>query len=197
MTTDPHIFFQEHMAGGRSDPADVRTLLRMLWDNYGRRVFLHAAAKLRNTEDARDVCQDVFVRAAKWLQDNPGQMPAKVNFPAWLLRTARNLIIDRFRRPALEVQWAATDTSPETHWPDDKAADPAEQTDTREQIEALRQCIETLPDRRRKILKLRHIEGMACSAVATELGVSAGTVSVILHRARNQLRECVELRLVR
>lgn len=201
MSMDPHRFFEERIVGAEPSLDDYRKLVELLWEAYGESVFLYCYAKLGNVEDARDVCQDAFVQAMQWLQENPGRMPPKVNFPAWLRRIARNLVIDRFRHPALERQWPkARDASEDEEaryadWPDMRIADPAEQVSREEEIEALRRCMEILPEPRRKVVILRDIEGHSYDRIAAEAAMPVNTVGVTLHRARKELRECVELHL--
>jgi len=198
---DPHAFFEERILGGEPSPEDYRRLVELLWQAYSESVFLHAHAKLSNTEDARDVCQDAFVRVLQWLQTHRGEMPQKVNFPAWLRRITRNLIIDRFRRPALVAPWPEPrqgtdpDAVPHTEFPDQRAQQPADQAALQEELDALRKCIEDLKSTRRKMITLRDLDGVSYADIAHQLGVPTGTVCGTLHRARKQLRECVELRV--
>ncbi len=204
MPTDPHAFFEERIAYGRATPSDYRELVRLLWESYGQNVFLFAQAKLGNVEDARDVCQDVFLKAVQWLQSNQGRTPTKVNFPAWLRRIARNLIIDRFRRPAMAMEFNASalgsedEDMPRDGWAGESAtSDPAAEVSRDEEIAALNECIQSMPEKRRRILTLRDIDGLSYAEVAEAEGIPPGTVATVLHRARSALRECVEIRLAR
>lgn len=201
MPVDPHQFFEERILGAKPSPDDHRKLVELLWEAYGESVFLYCYVKLENIEDARDVCQDAFVQAMQWLQANPGRMPPKINFPAWLRRIARNLVIDRFRRPALKRDWpreraaSGDDEAQYADWPDMRICDPVEHITREEQLDALRKCIDILPEVRRRIVILRDIEGRSYDEIAREAGMPKSTVGVTLHRARKELRECVELRL--
>ena len=61
----------------------------------------------------------------------------------------------------------------------------------------LRSCLETLPDRHRVAFTLREVEGFKTGDVCKILEISANNLGVILFRARNRLRECLEAKGVR
>ena len=62
--------------------------------HYGS-VYGYAHAAVRNGHDAEDVTQQVFIRA---LQALPEYEVREASFRAWLLRIARNLVLDSLRR---------------------------------------------------------------------------------------------------
>ena len=196
------MFFKEVIIGQHPSPEDNRKLVELLWHSYAKKVFLFAYAKLENSEDARDTCQDTFVKAIEWLEKNPGHMPLNLNFPAWLRRIAGHLIIDRFRRPGLELYMSSEarvsqeETFLRSDWPDQRPCDPAEHIGKEEEIYALRECIKTLPERNRYMLTLCDLEGLSYKSITTQTGIPENTVGVILHRVRKKLRECMEIRLV-
>lgn len=53
-------------------------------------------------------------------------------------------------------------------------------------------CLEALPDRQRMAFVLREVEGVTTEEICKILGVSASNTGVMLFRARNRLRECLE-----
>jgi RNA polymerase sigma-70 factor (ECF subfamily) len=203
MTNDPHSFFKDRILGGSPSKEDYRQFTELLWEACSRDIFLFARARLANHEDARDVCQDTFLRAIEWLTENPDRVPASVNFPAWLQRIARNLIIDRFRRPALV--WELPDLPHGTgdderrldDWPEPLTCDPSDRITEQEQLDALRKCLEALSERKRRLIVLRDLQGLSYDAIAGQTAVPRSTVGVTLHRVRRELRDCVELRLAR
>lgn len=56
----------------------------------------------------------------------------------------------------------------------------------------LRFCLDRLPDRQRVAFNLREVEGFDTSEVCNILDVTANNLGVLLFRARNGLRECLE-----
>jgi len=53
-------------------------------------------------------------------------------------------------------------------------------------------CLEAVPDRQRMAFVLREIEGLSTQEICKILEVSATNMGVMLFRARNRLRECLE-----
>lgn len=53
-------------------------------------------------------------------------------------------------------------------------------------------CLEALPERQRIAFTLREVEGFTTDEVCNILDVSANNLGVLLFRARNGLRECLE-----
>jgi len=202
MADDPRAFFEEKIIGGTPSQEDYRQLMQLLWDSCGRGVFLFARAKLNNLEDARDVCQDTFLRAMEWLVENTNQVPSNVNFPAWLTRIARNLIIDRFRRPALVREPLDDPDRGERgqafdDWPEIRVCGPLDHVTQEEGLQALRECLDALPERKRQVVILRDLSGLTYDTIAEKTATPRSTVGVTLHRVRKELRDCVELRLTR
>lgn len=56
----------------------------------------------------------------------------------------------------------------------------------------LKACLDSLPDRQRLAFSLREVEGFGTDEVCNILDVSANNLGVLLFRARNRLRECLE-----
>lgn len=56
----------------------------------------------------------------------------------------------------------------------------------------LETCLDDLPDRQRVAFTLREVEGFETAEICNILDVSANNLGVLLFRARNGLRECLE-----
>ena len=69
---------------------------------------------------------------------------------------------------------------------------PAEELARGELKHALTACLNLLPDRQRHAFALREVVGFDTDEVCKILDVSANNLGVLLYRARNRLRECLE-----
>ena len=56
-------------------------------------------------------------------------------------------------------------------------------------------CVENLPDRQRKIIRMTYSENLSSDEIAPRLGLTSANVRAILSRTRNALRGCVQRRL--
>jgi RNA polymerase sigma-70 factor (ECF subfamily) len=56
----------------------------------------------------------------------------------------------------------------------------------------LEECLETVPERHRLAFVLKEVEGLASQDICKTLDVTTTNLGVILYRARNRLRECLE-----
>jgi RNA polymerase sigma-70 factor (ECF subfamily) len=122
---------------------------------------------------AEDVAQEAFVRL---LGSRGADLPEDER-RAYLYRIARNLVRDAARRRARERAVA-----PETAG--DVAVPPPEPMGRRAAA-----ALAGLRERDRQLLWLAHAEGWKHADVAAALGIAAGSVKVLLHRARKRFRD--------
>ncbi len=141
---------------------------------------------LGDREEAREVVQDVFMKA----YEAAGRSGPPADWVAWLTRIAINACRDRrragwwFRFRYLserveELPLAARDPGP---------VDAAIGEETRRRIW---RAFERLPGRQREVFVLRYIEDIPTAQVAMALGLSLGSVKRHLFRAIRRLREAL------
>ncbi len=151
-----------------------------LVDLYGRRIYYAAYSFLHNVDDAKDIVQEVFLRAYK----NIGSFDTARAFYPWLHRIARNLCINTVQRASRK------DTAlPAEELIAARGGDPASDLLRNEEIEELRDALERLPDKHREIIKLKTFQDCSYSEIAEILGIPIGTVMSRLYSARAKLRE--------
>lgn len=56
----------------------------------------------------------------------------------------------------------------------------------------LEDCLETVPERHRLAFVLKEVEGLATGEICNILEITTTNLGVVLYRARNRLRECLE-----
>ena len=169
-----------------ADPpaADTASRLGALFDLHHQRLYRLARRLSRSTEDARDLVQETFLRAARHASRVP---EGSGHEEAWLVRVLINVARDRWRqavvrqRGAVEIDAIAVAAS--------ESADPEAALLARSIIW---QALQRLPPRRRAILVLYEIEGVAIPAIAKLLGVAAVTVRWHLSIGRRELAAAVE-----
>ena len=172
---------------------------RALYDANHERVrrFL---ARIVGRQDADDLTQIVFAKAAKALPDFRGDADAAT----WLHRIAANAASDWLHsRPAHEAKMTL-------RYPDDPddgvaagaiaAADvdsgpsPEQQLADKDMRDCIRGEIGKLSESLRTVLMLSALGGLADDDIAQTLGISHDAVKVRLHRARQALKKIIEAR---
>lgn len=64
-----------------------------------------------------------------------------------------------------------------------------------QRMEALRECLASVPEKSRQLLQLRYFDGHSCDEVARRVGASVDAVYQRLSRLHRQLKQCVDQRL--
>jgi RNA polymerase sigma-70 factor (ECF subfamily) len=149
--------------------------LARLFDAHHERLFRLARRLSSDREEARDLVQEAFLRAAR----QPGAVPVGDQpEEAWLVRTLVNLCRDRFRRLGVRAR-AAAEIRREEASRHPEAAAVARATVTA--------ALARLSPRRRAVVVLHELEGVAVREVARLLGVAEVTVRWHLLAARRDL----------
>jgi len=134
------------------------------------------------TEEVEDLTAETFIRAWKSRRRFKGSEQAALG---WLLKIARNLVIDRYRhRKTLDfVQDVEEYAVPEGH------PGPEEQALLKEQVQILWALLQKLPAQQREILVLRYLLNWRVNEIADHLDMKENTVSVYIRRALKYLRQ--------
>jgi RNA polymerase sigma-70 factor (ECF subfamily) len=134
-------------------------------------------------DDARDVVQEVYLRAFRGIQRFRGD----AQFSTWLHRITANCAATHLgrRRRHRHDELADDDVPPDEH--------PGRSPELVAESHALRDRLTVelaaLPPRLRAVVVLRDVYDLPHEAIAAELGISVSAAKVRLHRARKRLRE--------
>ena len=162
---------------------DAGERLGLLFDAHHQRLYRLARRLSRTAEDARDLVQETFLRAAQ----SAGSIPADAaHEEAWLVRVLINICRDGWRRSAVRRRLEPLRIAEaETQSPNLERALVAQATVWR--------ALERLPPRRRAAIVLYELEGATIPAIAKLLGVTAVTVRWHLSRGRKDLARTISL----
>ena len=136
----------------------------------------------------RDRAEDVFQDVAAIALEKCGVFEAGTNMGAWLREIARRRVMKAFGaadRRAVTLEPAAIDAIQQAH-------DRSEDGIWHERADALRTCLEKLPDRARAIVEMRYREFLGFSAIAERLASTVNSIRVTLSKIRKGLRQCVD-----
>ncbi|HEY8206674.1 MAG TPA: sigma-70 family RNA polymerase sigma factor [Myxococcaceae bacterium] len=138
----------------------------------------------RTPEDARDLAQQVFLRAVDgWSRSFLRFRQKNIPFRAWLIRVAVNLGKNHARQLA---RWALEPLGPEMEPP---APGPlaVEALEAAERSRRARAMALQLPRRQREVLTLRIDAGLSFEEIAVSLGITANNAKVHYHHAVKRL----------
>ena len=167
--------------------ADPSERLSSLFDDHYDRLYRLARRLAANSDDALDLVQDTFLRAAK----SPRSIPTgHSNEEAWLVRVLINLRRDQWRKAGVRNRYeqaGSGDDLEERGSRDPEAPLIAKNTVWR--------TLDALPPRRRAIVVLFELDGLAIAAIASLLGISAITVRWHLSMGRRDLGRALRAHL--
>lgn len=154
----------------------------LLFERFGRRVYLYGMRHLRDEEAATDLAQDVMTRVIERLRAGEVREPDRVG--SFILGTARMMAMEARRRTrrraALTERWAAdVEARPEA------AVEPLD-------VERLARCMAELPERERAVVVLSFQADQSAAEIGEAMGLTPGNVRVIRHRAIARLQRTMD-----
>jgi RNA polymerase sigma-70 factor (ECF subfamily) len=174
---------EELVARSQGGDVDSFNQLILRWE---RPIYALAYRVIGREEEARDVCQEAFLRAFRALPGFKGQ----AKFSSWLYRITLNLCRDWMRRQK---------RAPVSQMPDDTdAMELAAQAGPVESIEdlvarrqltaAVEEAMTLLPEEQRTAIILKEYHGMTFQEIADLQGCPLSTVKTRLYQGLSVLR---------
>lgn len=159
--------------------ADPVERLAALFDAHYDRLYRLARRLAPNADDALDLVQETFLRAAR----RPKSIPQGAsNEEAWLVRVLINIRRDQWRRVSVRARHQEAAFHDERH--EGSGRNPEAGLIARA---AVWQALDVLPPRRRAIVVMHELEELPISNIASLLGISAITVRWHLAMGRRDL----------
>ena len=165
--------------------ADIDARFAELYKTHLRDVYSYSYYRVGNHHDAEDLTEQTFLQAYRHFERALREANGRPLRP-WLIRIAHNLAAnfyrDRSRKPESGIEDAGMISAPHTT---------ESLVEGREQLKAILDGVQQLPDDRREALIKRIAIGMDNSEIARALGRTDGATKVLLHRAIRQLEGMV------
>jgi len=171
---------------------------------YGDELYRFALSRVADADVAEELVQETFLSAL----DGLATFRAEASERTWLFVILRRKIIDHYRRQA-RVSYVGLDEiseagpteadyfAPENgHWTGQQA--PASWLNADADLEQqelhtiLQRCQERLPKQHGAVFAMRFVEELSAEEICQELALTAANYWVIVHRAKLQLRRCLE-----
>ncbi|MDE0685866.1 MAG: sigma-70 family RNA polymerase sigma factor [Candidatus Poribacteria bacterium] len=154
---------------------------------YQKKIYNLMYQRVRDQETAKDLCQEVFLKAFNALPNFKGGSA----FYSWIYRIAINCSIDfqrkRNRDKVLTFEELPLEADEVLRMTDDYPS-PEQLLDEKELGLIIRKAVKKLPPGQRRVFNLRHRRELAIKEIAALLNRSEGTVKAHLHHAHRQLQ---------
>ena len=168
-------------------------------DNYADYLFNYAVTRVNDSEIAKDLVQETFFAGVKSAKNFEGKSTERT----WLVSILKRKIIDYYRKINSKKGQAEVrmnfydDGENEGSWIEERAPQPwtessdhtIENEELRDQIES---CIDGLPEKYAMVFRMKTIQEFDTEEICNELEITSSNLWVMIHRARTQLRKCLE-----
>jgi len=164
---------------------------------FSDRLYAWAYHKTSNKETAEDLVQETFLAAVRSIDKFENKSDPKT----WLFSILKNKIADHYRKAyrtnqnkniSLEIFFDKNESwisgqAPQ-HWENEQHL-----LDNHDFRQALTNCLEKLPANLKAPILLKFVEEKNSNIICQELEISTTNYWQIIHRAKLQLRKCIEI----
>jgi RNA polymerase sigma-70 factor (ECF subfamily) len=161
-----------------------------------KKVFNIAYRMLGNSEEAKDLSQEVFISVFESIKD----LKEEVKFEAWLTQITLNHCRNRWKY-LKRRQYFNSDSLDDPIETEDGSMpraiyDPSDNPEILLEKKMIQQLIQRglleLKEEQRELLVLRDLQGFSYEEIGETLDLPEGTIKSKLHRARMELKEVLE-----
>lgn len=166
---------------------------------YADYLYNYAITRVDDQDIAKDLVQETFFSGIKGKDNFRGQAAERT----WLVSILKRKIIDHYRKVnsakgQKEVRMNFYEEGKKKgNWIEERVPqawgnDAEKKIENYELKDALDACINNLPEKYRMVFLLKTVQKYETEEICNELGITASNLWVIIHRARMQLRNCME-----
>ena len=168
-------------------------------DNYADYMYNYAIVRVNDSDLAKDLVQDTFFAGLKSAKNFQGKSTERT----WLISILKRKIIDHYRKINSKKGQAEVrmnfydDGENEGNWLEERVPQSWENqleksVENDELKKQLSSCIEALPEKYAMVFRMKTIQEFETEEICKELDITSSNLWVIIHRARTQLRKCME-----
>jgi len=155
-----------------------------VYNQYITPIYRFVYFKVSSRQDAEDLTSEVFMKVWNYITETEDDIE---NLRALLYRTARNLVIDHYRRNARRD--VINDVEMMENIVDDKQQSLLSQVDTNIDMQSIEKLMRQMKDEYREVIVLKYLEELSIAEIAKILNKTKGSVRVTLHRALKTAKE--------
>jgi len=185
---------------GSQPKASANTLDPNKWiDLYADYLFNYTITRIDDAELAKDIVQETFFSGLKAMKNYRGDASERT----WLVSILKRKIIDQYRKMNSKKGKAEIrvsfyeDGDKKGNWleecvPQNWGNEAEINIESQELGLAINNCVKALPEKYRLVFKMKTIDNIDTEEICNELDITSSNLWVIIHRARLQLRKCME-----
>ena len=152
----------------------------LVYEKYAKKLYAFSLKYLKSVEETEELVQSVFLKV--W--ENQQNLKKETSFKSYLFTIAYNEICNLFRRRKYQQKFAAV-TTIENQEASDVTEDQIDYQSVLHQIEMI---LARLPEKQKIIFMKSRIEGKSTKEIASEHGLSPGTVDNYISEALKFIR---------
>lgn len=168
--------------------------------DYGDILFRFAALRVNDKEVAKDLVQETFLAAWRNYEKFKGEISEK----NWLFTILKNKIIDHYRKASTRLVqqmpegintgefFDDTEHFSRDYQPNEWGVDYNHSIDRKEFYEVLAKCKSKLKDLQGIAFTMKYLDGLESDEICKALDITASNYWILIHRAKIQLRACLE-----
>ena len=168
-------------------------------DKYADYMYNYAVVRVNDGDIAKDLVQETFFAGLKSAKNFQGKSTERT----WLISILKRKIIDYYRKinsnkGKAEVRMNFYDDGEnEGNWIEERVPQKWDNSsDKKIETEELRsqidRCIDALPEKYAMVFRMKTIQEFETEEICNELDITSSNLWVMIHRARTQLRKCME-----
>lgn len=175
---------------------------------YADYLYTYAYTRINDEDQAKDLVQETFLAALEKIDGFKGNSSERT----WLTAILKNKVIDTYRKKSSgldkrpEVKEAEREQADffdhdDGHWnvehrPKEFGIEQEDALLNKEFNYILQMCMEKLPALWLSVFTMKHMDDEPTDVICKQLKVSPSNFWVIIHRAKLNLRECLQKRWI-
>lgn len=168
--------------------------------DYSDILYRFALLRVNDGEVARDLVQETFLAAWR----NHDNFKGEISEKNWLFTILKNKIIDHYRKASTRLTqplngaddndnfFDDTDHFAAPYIPNEWGVDYNRSIERKEFYEILNACKQKLKDIQGVVFSMKYLDGIESDEICKALNITPSNYWVIIHRAKLQLRTCLE-----
>ena len=161
--------------------ADTRKTFGQIYDRYIEKIYRFIFFKVNSQEIAEDLASETFLKTWKVFKNEEKSIE---NMQAFLYKTARNLVIDYYRKNG-KVQIVSVDNPSIT----DPSQNLEEKEMLRSDVNMVKAALTNLKDDYQNVIIWHYLDDLPIEEISYILGRTEDATRVLLHRALKSLKK--------